>query len=186
MSSDNEVEVVVSWDIPLKQNPIYESAKEIFSGKAHKASPIDKKRTMLLNIVSNGRRNLDFYRCTIPTVGLYGTLGESLPHILGTSSTSTEMPLPPPLTPCAASIVANRHRCRQGYSLPASAAAVPTAAAVDTPPPLPSPPSLSLPIAATATVGCLRSSDGSGSGGGSAAQRWQWQRSGRRRQQRRR
>jgi len=52
MSSDNEVEVVVPWDVPLKQSPIYVSAKEIFSGKAHKAPPIDKKRTMLLNIVN--------------------------------------------------------------------------------------------------------------------------------------
>jgi hypothetical protein len=42
--------------------------------------------------------------------------------------------------PSAASIVANCRRCCQGCSLPASAAAVPTAtaAAVDTPPPLPS------------------------------------------------
>jgi type IV secretory pathway VirB10-like protein len=40
--------------------------------------------------------------------------------------------------PSAASIVANCRRCRQGCSLPTSAAAAPTAAAVDTPPPLPS------------------------------------------------
>jgi len=53
MSSDNEVEVVVPWDVPLKQSPIYVLAKEIFSGKAHKALPIDKKRTMLLNIVNH-------------------------------------------------------------------------------------------------------------------------------------
>ena len=49
MSSDNEVEVVVPWDVPLKQSPIYVSAKEIFSGKAHKAPSIDKKRTVLLS-----------------------------------------------------------------------------------------------------------------------------------------
>ena len=53
MSSDNEVEIVVPWDVPLKQSPIYVSAKEIFSGKAHKALPIDKKRTILLNIVNH-------------------------------------------------------------------------------------------------------------------------------------
>ena len=52
MSSDNEVEVVVPWDVPLKQSPIYVSAKGIFSGKAHKAPPIDKKRMMLLNNVN--------------------------------------------------------------------------------------------------------------------------------------
>jgi hypothetical protein len=52
MSSDDKVEVVIPWDIPLKQSPIYVSAKEIFSGKAHKAPPIDKKRMMLLNIVN--------------------------------------------------------------------------------------------------------------------------------------
>jgi hypothetical protein len=52
MPSDDEVEVVVPWDIPLKQSPIYISALEIFSGKAHEAPPIDKKKTMLLNIVN--------------------------------------------------------------------------------------------------------------------------------------
>ena len=53
MSSDNEVEVVVTWYVPLKQSPIYVlSAKEIFSGKAHEAPPIDKKRMMLLDIVN--------------------------------------------------------------------------------------------------------------------------------------
>ncbi len=31
---------------------MYESALDIFSGKAHKAPPLDVKRTMLLNIVS--------------------------------------------------------------------------------------------------------------------------------------
>ena len=52
MSSDNEVEVVVTWYVPLKQSPIYVlSAKEIFSGKAHEAPPIDKKRMMLIDIV---------------------------------------------------------------------------------------------------------------------------------------
>jgi hypothetical protein len=52
MPSDDEVEVVVPWDVPLKQSPIYVSALETFSGKAHKAPPINKKRTMLLNIVN--------------------------------------------------------------------------------------------------------------------------------------
>jgi hypothetical protein len=53
MPSDDEVEVVVSWDVPLKQSPIYASALEIFSGKAHEAPPINKKRTMLLNIANH-------------------------------------------------------------------------------------------------------------------------------------
>jgi hypothetical protein len=44
---------------------------------------------------SAGGRNLDFGRCTIPTVGLYRKLGESLPRIFRTSSTSTELPPPP-------------------------------------------------------------------------------------------
>ena len=97
---------------------------------------------------SAGGRNLDFGRCSIPTVGLYGELVESLSPINRTSSTSMELPPPPsaarrrlhrrPPPPSAASIVANRRRCCQGCSPPASAAAVPTAAAVDTPPPSPS------------------------------------------------
>ena len=53
MSSDNEVEVVVPWDVPLKQSLIYISGKEILSGKAHNAPQIDKKRMILLNIVNH-------------------------------------------------------------------------------------------------------------------------------------
>jgi hypothetical protein len=52
MSSDDEVEVLVSWKALLKQSPVYEPAYDIFCGKAHKSPPIDKKCTMLLNIVS--------------------------------------------------------------------------------------------------------------------------------------
>ena len=58
MSSDNEVEVVVPWDVPLKQSPIYVLAKEIFSRKAHKAPPINKKRTygVRLGVLTKPRR----------------------------------------------------------------------------------------------------------------------------------
>jgi hypothetical protein len=52
MSSDNEVEVLVLWEALLKRSPVYEPAYDIFCGKAHKSPPIDKKHTMLLNIVS--------------------------------------------------------------------------------------------------------------------------------------
>ena len=44
--------MVVPWETLLKQHPVYNPAFSIFSGKAHKAPPLDKKRTMLLNIVS--------------------------------------------------------------------------------------------------------------------------------------
>ena len=57
---------------------------------------------------SAGGRNLDFCLCTIPTVGLYGKLGE-ITATHHTSSTSTEMPPPPSTT----SILANHHGCRQ-------------------------------------------------------------------------
>jgi hypothetical protein len=36
MFSDDEVEVVVSWEALLKRSLVYESARDIFSGKAHK------------------------------------------------------------------------------------------------------------------------------------------------------
>jgi hypothetical protein len=52
MSSDDEVEVLVSWEALLKRSPVYEHAYDIFCGKAHKSPPIDKKHTMLMNIVS--------------------------------------------------------------------------------------------------------------------------------------
>ena len=39
-----------------------------------------------------GGRNLDFCRCTIPTIGLNGKLGESLPHIIGTSQRCRRRP----------------------------------------------------------------------------------------------
>jgi hypothetical protein len=52
MSSGDEVEVVVLWDALLKQSPVYRSALNIFSRKAHKAPNIHTKRTLLLNIVS--------------------------------------------------------------------------------------------------------------------------------------
>jgi hypothetical protein len=52
MSSDDEVEVVVSWEALLKRSLVYESARDFFNGKAHKDPPLDAKRTMLLNIVS--------------------------------------------------------------------------------------------------------------------------------------
>jgi hypothetical protein len=52
MSSDEEVKVFALWEALLKRSPVYESALHIFSGKAHKASPLDIKHTMLLNIVS--------------------------------------------------------------------------------------------------------------------------------------
>ncbi len=52
MSSDDDVEVLVSWEALLKQSPVYEPAYDIFCGRAHKSPPMDKKRTMLLNIVS--------------------------------------------------------------------------------------------------------------------------------------
>jgi hypothetical protein len=52
MPSDDEVEVIVPWDAPLQQSPIYKSALEIFSRKAHKALSINKKRLMLLKIIS--------------------------------------------------------------------------------------------------------------------------------------
>jgi hypothetical protein len=51
MPSDDAVEVVIPWDAPLQQSLIYKSALEIFSRKAHKAPPINKKRLMLLNII---------------------------------------------------------------------------------------------------------------------------------------
>jgi len=51
-SFDDEVQVVVPWETLLKQHPIYNTAFSIFSWKAHKSPPLDKKRTMLLNIVS--------------------------------------------------------------------------------------------------------------------------------------
>ncbi len=49
---DDEVQVVVPWDAQLKLSPIYVSAFDIFSGKAHKSPPLDMKRDMLQNIVS--------------------------------------------------------------------------------------------------------------------------------------
>jgi hypothetical protein len=52
MSSGNEVKVVILWDTLLKQSPVYGSAFDIFSGKAHKAPNIDTKRTLLMNIIS--------------------------------------------------------------------------------------------------------------------------------------
>ena len=52
MSSDDEVQVVILWDAQLKLSPVYESAFDIFSGKAHKSPPLDMKRDMLQNIVS--------------------------------------------------------------------------------------------------------------------------------------
>jgi hypothetical protein len=52
MSSADAVEVVVLWDALLKQSPVYGSALDIFSGKAHKAPNINTKQTLLLNIVS--------------------------------------------------------------------------------------------------------------------------------------
>jgi hypothetical protein len=52
MSSDDEVEVVVLWEALLKLSPVHKSVHVIFSGKAHKALPVDAKRTMLLNIPS--------------------------------------------------------------------------------------------------------------------------------------
>jgi len=47
MSLDDEVQVVILWDAQLKLSPVYESAFEIFSGKAHKSPPLDMKRDML-------------------------------------------------------------------------------------------------------------------------------------------
>jgi hypothetical protein len=41
MSTDDVLVVVVPRDAPLKQSPIYVSALEIYSGKAHEAPPID-------------------------------------------------------------------------------------------------------------------------------------------------
>jgi hypothetical protein len=52
MSSDDEVEVLVLWEALLKWSPVYEPVYDIFCGKAHKSPLIDKKHTMLLNIVS--------------------------------------------------------------------------------------------------------------------------------------
>jgi hypothetical protein len=52
MSSDDQVQVVVPWETLMKQDPVYIFSFSIFSGKAHKAPPLDKKCTMLLNIVS--------------------------------------------------------------------------------------------------------------------------------------
>jgi hypothetical protein len=52
MSSNDEVDVIILWDTLLKQSPVYRSAFNIFSGKAHKAPNIDTKRTLLLNIVT--------------------------------------------------------------------------------------------------------------------------------------
>jgi hypothetical protein len=52
MPTNDEIVVVVPWDAPLKQSPIYQLTLEIFSGKAHEAPPMDTKRTMLLSIVS--------------------------------------------------------------------------------------------------------------------------------------
>ena len=52
MSFDDKVRLVVSRETMLKQNPVYKSVFNICRGKAHKAPPIDKKHTMLLNIVS--------------------------------------------------------------------------------------------------------------------------------------
>ncbi len=44
--------MVVQWDAHLKLYPVYETAFDIFNGKAHKSPPIDVKRTMLLDIIS--------------------------------------------------------------------------------------------------------------------------------------
>jgi hypothetical protein len=35
MSFDEEVEVIVLWEALLKRSPVYKSALDIFSGKAH-------------------------------------------------------------------------------------------------------------------------------------------------------
>ena len=51
-SDDDEVQVVVQWDAHLKLHPVYETAFDIFNGKAHKSPPMDAKRIMLLDIVS--------------------------------------------------------------------------------------------------------------------------------------
>jgi hypothetical protein len=40
------------WEALLKRSPVYEPTYNIFCGKSHKSPPIDKKRTMLLNILS--------------------------------------------------------------------------------------------------------------------------------------
>jgi hypothetical protein len=51
-SSNDEVEIVISWEALLKLSLVYKSAHDIFSGKAHKDPTLDAKCTMLLNIVS--------------------------------------------------------------------------------------------------------------------------------------
>jgi hypothetical protein len=50
--SNDEVEIIIAWEALLKRSPAYKSMCDIFSGKAHKASPLDAKRTMLLNCAS--------------------------------------------------------------------------------------------------------------------------------------
>ena len=52
MSSDDEVEVLISWEALLKRNPFYKPVYDIFCGKVHKSPPIDKKCTMMFHIVS--------------------------------------------------------------------------------------------------------------------------------------
>jgi hypothetical protein len=52
MLSNDEVEIIVVWEALLKRSPAYKSVCNIFSGKAHKAPPLDANRTMLLNIAS--------------------------------------------------------------------------------------------------------------------------------------
>ncbi len=52
MSSDEEVKVIVLWEDLVKYSPVYASTLVIFSGKAHKAPPLDVKHTFLLNFVS--------------------------------------------------------------------------------------------------------------------------------------
>ena len=61
MSSDDEVDVLVSWEALLKRSPVYKPRYDNFCGKAHKSPLIDKKRTMLLNIVS--RRLEEYFLC---------------------------------------------------------------------------------------------------------------------------
>jgi hypothetical protein len=52
MSSNDKVEDIVLWEALLKQSPVYWSAFDIFSSKAHKAPPMNTKHTTLLNIIS--------------------------------------------------------------------------------------------------------------------------------------
>jgi hypothetical protein len=89
MSSGDEVKVVVLWDALLKQSPVYGSALDIFSGKAHKATNIDTKHTLLLNILS--RPSEEYFICGSRQADNFQWLKKQCYNGWGTTSTCVQV-----------------------------------------------------------------------------------------------